>query len=132
MTAAHSPYFCDKINRMKNIRFVPAILIMLILSVPGYAAKKSSNKGTSAPVAVKGIIYDQETKETLTGVAVQLNVLDKKVYSEPDGSFTITLPESGTYKLKLHCISYKDKQVTIEAKDVKRGIVTFALEPVNP
>jgi len=60
---------------------------------------------------VVGTVLDNNTGETLAGVAITLEGTDQKVYTDLDGNFTIKEIKPGTYNLIISMISYKNSLV---------------------
>ena len=62
------------------------------------------------------------TGEALTGVEISIDGLDKKVYSDFDGNFTISNLAPGEYDIVASYISYKKSLVEDFKADVSKQI----------
>lgn len=118
---------------MKNkiLFFVLAFVGLLGMSV---SASKKSPK-TSAPSSLSsfsGVVIDQRTKEKLAGVTIQMSETDLKIYSDTKGEFILAGVEPGTYKVKINCISYKDKEVTVKVSKTQTDKLRIVLHPIEP
>ena len=125
---------------MKYFIFIFTAAIVMMITVPALAGKKGSkvNPALSSPSSpaekfnIKGVILDQQTHEKLAGVSIQIGSSQEKIYSDPDGSFVISNFEPGKNTITVKCISYKDKEVSLDMKDLKKGKFNVLLEPVLP
>jgi hypothetical protein len=57
---------------------------------------------------------------------------DTKIYSNPDGTFSLNGLQPGEYEVRLSCISYKDKIVSLDVKSSTQNTLSVQLESVEP
>lgn len=82
----------------------------LLLSTLTFAEGNTTNPPvTNSTVA--GTVIDNNSGESLAGVAVSIEGTDTKVYTDLDGNFTISDIKPGKYNLILSMISYKNSLV---------------------
>ena len=112
------------------------ITILLTVSVGFTFAGNDKTKDVSnTPVAaqtvtLKGKVIDLSTNETLTGVEINLEGTDIKVYSDLDGNFEIKDVKPGDYNIVASYISYKKSLV--ESFNAKTNAnVEIKLEAAN-
>ena len=125
---------------MKHISLLITVALVMMFIVPSLASKKGSKANptltsASSPIEksnIKGVVLDQRTQEKLAGVSIQIGSSQEKIYSDPDGSFVISNFEPGNNTITVKCISYKDKVVSLDMKDLKKGKFNVLLEPVLP
>ena len=118
---------------MKHKALLLVAVIVTIISIEGIAAKKGPK--TSAPAtqsSLSGVVLDKDSNEKLAGVMIQLASTDQKIYSDSKGEFTLTGIEPGTYKVKINCISYKDKEVSIKITKSENEKLKILLNPIEP
>ena len=83
--------------------------------------KDSKTEAKPAPVLM-GQVVDNATGETLAGVMVKLEGLDKAVFTDFEGQFEFKDLSPGKYNLELSLISYKSnklKELKLEQGDQK-------------
>jgi CarboxypepD_reg-like domain len=105
--------FATKFQIMKN-KALLSIIIALITLFGNEAMASKKVPRSSAPAtlsSLSGLVIDKNSNEKLTGVMIQLTDTDQKIYTDAKGEFTLNGIEPGTYKVKVNCISYKDKEV---------------------
>ncbi len=100
---------------MKKVLFL-SILALLFISI-NVSASKNPIPEAKVEVSVqtpslKGMILDNQTKETLAGAVVTAN--GQKVYSDLDGNFSINNLCNGKCQLKISLISYEDQTVEVD------------------
>lgn len=97
--------------------------LALILAVSGLYA---GDKGSKAPkmVTLTGKVLDQSNQEAIAGALVKIDGIEKEVYTDLEGNFTITGIIPDTYKVKISMISYNEleKEVEIDQKVEKMEI----------
>jgi hypothetical protein len=120
-------------NPMKNKVMLCVFALVALLSANGSAANKSPKKSAPASQSsISGVILDQDSNEKLAGVTIQLSATGQKIYTDSKGEFSLDGIQPGTYKVKLNCISYKDKEVTVKVSKSKNETVKILLNPVTP
>ncbi|MCT4613282.1 MAG: carboxypeptidase-like regulatory domain-containing protein [Marinifilaceae bacterium] len=98
------------------------VLIGLIVSVTVLFAtnktekiKNNKSKVKSENIVSKallsGKVIDNETGESLTGVAIYIKELNKKVYTDFNGVFNFKNLKPGKYNIETDYISYKTNQI---------------------
>jgi hypothetical protein len=112
-------------------------VILLILAVMITVSASAGNKGNkseapTAKAAISGIITDKSSNETLTGVLVELDNSGLKAYTNAKGEFTFDGLTPGTYKVKVNCISYHQKEITIKVAKPETENVKVTLNPIEP
>jgi hypothetical protein len=118
---------------MKTIFTFIAIICFITLNISSFASKKEpKTSGPATQSSISGVVLDKDSNEKLTGVTIQLTTSDQKIYSNSKGEFTLDVIEPGTYKVKVNCISYKDKEVTIKVSKSQNEKVSILLNPVTP
>ena len=94
--------------KSKTISFV--IALIALFSIEGIAAEKGPKTSSLSTLSsLSGVVIDKDSNEKLAGVTIQLSSTDQKIYSNSKGEFNLDGIEPGTYKIKVNCISYKDK-----------------------
>ena len=118
--------------RRNYYSFIIAFSLILLITSTSFAGIKEPKASPVSAITLKGLVVDQSTNEKLAGVTIQIGNNPEKIYSEPDGSFVIPNldPENNTITIK--CISYKEKKVTVDPKNLKKGKLNVKLEPVLP
>jgi protocatechuate 3,4-dioxygenase beta subunit len=118
---------------MKTKIFLLTIAIVSFMNIDVSASKKSS--GTSRPstrMSLSGVVIDKNSSEKLAGVTIQIPGTDQKIYSDSKGEFILDGIEPGTYKVKINCISYRDKEITVKVTKSQKDKVTILLNPIEP
>lgn len=69
---------------------------------------EKNNKNTSTTVQIIGKVMDHKTGETLAGVRLKVEGIEKDLYTDLDGNFKIEDLTPGTYNIKIDYVSYKD------------------------
>jgi hypothetical protein len=117
---------------MKRTAFI-LIILAGFFTINATASKKTPK--SAAPKvrsAISGVLLDKTTKEALAGVAIRLSADSKLIYSDSNGEFTMPDLEPGTYKMKINCISYTDKEVTVKVSRTPADKVKILLSPIEP
>lgn len=117
---------------MKNFRYVLSVVMVFLATGVILADNESSESNGPATVSVSGTVIDKLTHETLTGVTIQMVDSDTKIYSNPDGTFSLDGLQPGQYELKVSCISYKDKVVSLDVQRSVQNTLSVQLETVEP
>ena len=86
-------------------------LLLCVLFVPAAVAQTGT---------VTGQVTEAESGETLPGVNVLLQEIDRGAATNPDGAYTISNVPVGTYTLRVSFVGYNtfETEVTIEADEV--------------
>jgi hypothetical protein len=115
---------------MKKV-FISGLLV--IASVIAFATVNNSAKESNSKTEVKiessitlsGQVIDLVSGEALTGVEIKVEGMNKKVYTNFDGYYSIPNLKSGEYNIIASCISYDRSYIekinlrTNEALDIK-------------
>jgi hypothetical protein len=118
---------------MKNKTLIFLFALITIFHLEGLAAKKGpKTSGPSTQSTLSGVILDKDSNEKLAGVTIQLASTDQKIYSNSKGEFTLDGIEPGTYKVKVNCISYKEKEVTVKIEKAQNEKLKILLNPILP
>lgn len=99
---------------------VITLALAFALGASSFAKDATTTASSIAPSAptnyvVKGQIIDFETKEALTGVAIEIN--NQKIYTDFDGNFEVTNVCDGKCEMSLNMISYRNKTVVVNTKN---------------
>ena len=118
---------------MKSKAILVMIVIASILGSSAIASKKETKSSApSAQASLSGVVTDKYSNEKLAGVLIELTDTDQKIYSNSKGEFSIEGIAPGTYKVKINCISYKDKEVTITVAKSQKEKLKVVLNPIEP
>lgn len=103
---------------MKKV-FILTIIALFILSLNASAVKSPAPEPkvetqVQKPV-LRGMILDNQTKETLAGAVITAN--GQKVYSDLDGNFTLTNLCDDKCQIKISMISYEDQTLLVDLKN---------------
>jgi hypothetical protein len=116
----------------KTIIFAGAVLFC-VASLNLFASKKEiKSNSPSVQASITGVVVDKVSNERLAGVTIQFPESDKKIYSDSKGEFTISGVTPGTYKVKLNCISYKDREVLVRITKPQNEKIKVQLSPIEP
>jgi len=110
------------------------ILALIVFTNSAVLASTKGPKSSSAEMksSFSGIVVDKTSNETLTGVTIHLLSVNQKVYSDSRGEFSLNGLEPGTYKVRINCISYKDKEVTVKVEKSQNEQLKILLNPIEP
>lgn len=118
---------------MKSSAVLFYVLVFSLLNINSFASDKGAkSKNPGAGSSLSGVILDKDSNEKLAGVSIQLTSSDQKIYSDSKGEFTVDGIEPGTYKVKINCISYKDKEVTVKITKSQNESLKIILNPIQP
>ena len=100
---------------MQNIiKTFLASFFLLVLTASYTLAENDSfteEAKTNSPVSLTGIVKDNDTGEELVCAAIEITELNRKVFTDITGRFTITNLNPGNYTLKISYIAYEDKEI---------------------
>ncbi len=118
---------------MKRRTFLLAIALITFIGVHAMDSKKGTKTaGASVQSSLSGVVIDKSSNEKLAGVMIQLTETDQKIYTDSKGEFKLDGVEPGTYKVKINCISYKDKEVTVKITKSQTEKLKVVLNPIEP
>jgi hypothetical protein len=118
---------------MKKKTLIIVFAFLTIFGADSIAAKKGNKNSTpSTRSSISGVVLDKDSNEKLAGVTIQLTDSDQKIYSNSKGEFNLEGIEPGTYKVKVNCISYKDKEVTVKITKAENEKLKILLNPIMP
>lgn len=107
------------------MKFMTFVIGLVIVAFTGSAAfSGNGHPSDPAPVfrtTLSGVVTDKVSSEKLAGVTIQLISTGQKIYTDTKGEFSFEGIEPGTYKVKIQCISYKDREVSVEVKPAVKG-----------
>lgn len=109
-----------------------ATLLIALVSLSVLAGNESDKLINASISAVKGVVLDKQTGETLSGVVIHIGTTDTKVYSDKNGEFTLDGLKPGTYTLTVSCISYKNQEVKVTMGAPSTDAISVKLESVEP
>lgn len=117
---------------MQNIfkTFLIAFISIALASTSAYAEKDSSveNSETNSTITISGLVKDNDTGEELVCAAIEITELNKKVFTDISGRFTITNLEKGNYTLKVSYISYQEKEIVTVPTGIKKEELIIQLK----
>lgn len=105
---------------MKRIVLLSLVSLHLIVFQLSAEPKSTANSTSVVSIenyAVKGIVLDKLTKETLAGAVITAN--NQKVYTDLDGNFSISNLCGIKCELKISMISYEDQIIDIDTNNIK-------------
>lgn len=117
---------------MKTIRYLLLSVLVSLASITLFAVNGTEGTNGTVTVSLTGTILDKVTKEALPGVAIQVVNSDVKIYSDPDGTFSLNGLKPGAFKLKVTCISYKEKVISVDVDSSGKNTLSVQLESVEP
>jgi hypothetical protein len=117
---------------MKTTLSVIIASLLLITGTRVLASGKGPKNNPPKQYAISGVILDTDSNEKLAGVTIRFADSDKKVYTDSNGGFTLDGLAPGTYKLKINCISYKDKEISVKVIKSQEEKLTVQLNPIEP
>jgi hypothetical protein len=110
-----------------------AITLITFNGTDVFASKKGPRASSPATLSsLSGLVIDKSSNEKLAGVMIQLADTDLKIYTDSKGEFTLSGIEPGTYKVKVNCISYKDKDVSVKISQSENEKLKIVLNPIEP
>ena len=88
-------------------------IFLFFLAVLFFSSKLSASDNNTflnivQNASFKGTIVDKESKESLSGVTVQILNTGNKAYTDFDGNFTFRNIKPGSYKVSASLISYRE------------------------
>jgi len=109
-----------------------AILGFILLTGNQVMATGDMPVNTSAKSSISGKVVDIKTGEALVGVAVEVEGINQKVYTDLDGNFTISNISPGSYNLVLSLISYKNSLVeNLKVKPSEKEVIDIKLDGIR-
>lgn len=99
---------------MKNL-FYFAVIIGLMMVTPLSSKNKAEAEASVITVnstELSGVVFDQNTNETLAGVLITVN--GQKVYTDFEGQFKVKNVCIGVCELKVTLISYQERTLRID------------------
>ncbi len=103
-----------------SLVFVFAVLFAGAENVTGLKKDGNNVSTESANVTISGKIVDSMSKEALAGVKISIENSDITVYTDLEGNFQFSLPQSASSNnLKVSYISYEEK--TLNLSDVEKN-----------
>ncbi|MES2776393.1 MAG: SusC/RagA family TonB-linked outer membrane protein [Bacteroidota bacterium] len=104
----------------------PALLVLLFISISpqgfGQVNKKNEpKKVTAGSITITGIVTDAETKVPLAGVTISSGSKGVFGLSNPDGSFTITVPRGSN--LVFSTVSYASKTISVSDNETGKAVL---------
>ena len=117
---------------MKYFSLALIFLTSVMLTLPAFSRKKELKATPPASMTIKGVVKDQLTHEKLAGVSIQCNQSQGKIYTDSEGAFIISTSEHEITTLKLNCISYENRTISLDVKSLRKGKFIVFLEPVLP
>jgi YbbR domain-containing protein len=126
-------YLYQKSNKMRTKVIFLFIALSVLAVTDGLASGKGSKpSGPGNQLSLSGVVLDKNSSERLAGVTIKITSTDQKIYSDIKGEFTLEGIAPGTYKVKVNCISYKDKEITIKIMKSQQEKLEIYLNPIEP
>lgn len=101
-----------------------SLLFLFVLLIAGAAPAAAQN------AAISGVVVDAQTGETLPGVNVVIQGTQQGAATNPQGQYTISNLEAGTYSLVATFIGYSEALIEdVEVSAGETAIVDIAMEP---
>ncbi len=97
---------------------VIAILFFFSVSFAFAGDGSGKNKEKAANCSYTGFVLDAANAEALTGATVKIVELNKQVFTDFDGKFTLAEIPEGEYTLEISFISYDTK--VIQSFEIKQ------------
>ncbi len=100
---------------MKKVALFIVVSVMGLLNLNAVNIEKENKVEGSNEIAVyslKGVVYDQQDQEALSGATVTIE--GKKYYTDFQGNFNIPQLKEGKYQVTIDFISYCSRQVEID------------------
>ncbi len=120
------------ITATQKTLFTICFAVCLSINVHASDKKKNNTKdeihAKNEMVVLSGKAIDAQTGEALSGVAITLTGLNKTVYTDFDGNFTVDDLQPGKYNLTANLITYKETSLEKYAvQKSKTNRITFSL-----
>ncbi len=97
------------------------LIVLLFYSLIGFAQN----------AAIKGIVTDSKTRESLIGTTILIQGTTKGTITDFDGHYIIQNINPGTYNLVISFISYETQVIRTEVKAGEETLVNVALDPAT-
>lgn len=97
---------------MKKITLIISVLVFSAFITSAYA--DNTNGEAPKTVTISGKVIDKASQEALAGALVKIDGIEKEVYTDLDGNFSISGIAPDTYKIKCSMISYSEQEEEIE------------------
>jgi len=79
------------------------------MAFAGDSEKKSTTEKSTC--SYTGVVLDAQNAEALSGATIKVVELDREVFADFDGNFTLENIPEGTYTLEISFVSYETKIV---------------------
>ncbi|MDE5422242.1 carboxypeptidase-like regulatory domain-containing protein [Ancylomarina sp. DW003] len=121
---------------MKKIVFLFTALLILglasqaknIVTPNGDKKVETAELATINTTSLSGVVLDNETGETLTGVAIRFEGSDEVVYTDFDGNFKIDNIVPGNYNILSNYISYSDNKLKNVNVNGQNNVIRLVLK----
>lgn len=87
----------------------PFLLFCLITATSFAGDSEKKSKSERSICSYTGVVLDAENAEALTGATIKVVELDREVFADFDGNFTLENIPEGTYTLEISFVSYDTK-----------------------
>ena len=116
---------------MKRKSLIICTLIVSLICI----GMQSISYAKSFKADIKGSVKEKSNKEPLAFATVTILTSDNKIVAgattDENGNFKITTPVSGSYKVKISFIGFKDHELDLVAGDKPIDMGTIELETDN-
>lgn len=96
---------------MKKILISAVLVIVTIIAFTANNTKETNTDTANTSVTISGKVIDLVSGEALTGVGIEIEGSNKKVYSDFDGNYTISNLKPGEYNVIASYISYNKSYI---------------------
>lgn len=119
---------------MKKIAIIFVSLIVFSVSFANAAneeTESATNESAVMTTTVSGKVLDKITGESLVGVKVTVEGVNKSVYTDFDGNFEIDGVREGNFEITTSYISYKKQVETVNVCLAKANTVDVQIESIT-
>lgn len=106
---------------MKKTALILATLVLSVIFTGTYADKTGGE--VPKTMTISGSVIDEASQEAIAGALVRIDGIEKEIYTDLDGNFTITGIAPDTYKIKCSMISYTECEKEIKFDQASEEIV---------
>ena len=101
--------------KMKKMKILPVILFLIFgVSTGAFATgekETETNAKTNASVSVTGSVQDMASSEKLVCAKIEIDELDKTIFTDILGNYSINKIKPGTYTFKVSYIAYEELEM---------------------
>lgn len=116
-------------NILKKRIFFSALMLLLGVAMVTTPAIAQEDTEETEPT-LSGKIVDSSTQQTLTGIEVNIQGLNKSATTDEEGKFNFDSLKAGSYTLIVEADGYKDWQKEVEVTKIGKKM-TIKLKPTE-